>query len=196
MELTLMPHDAASRSGILVGAGVGPVVGRVIRAAVVVAVEAAASETISAREMTSAREVTSVETSHVASSKASNVTSAEATDVTSAETTDVTSAKAATDVAAAKAAAHVASAATAVASATATATAGLRISGKKAAGKRCTCQNHHYSSYHDISFGMGGPSAIWLARRRRVREGQALASRCTEDGDASLPSPLNSRSMT
>jgi hypothetical protein len=46
-----------------------------------------------------------------------------------------------------------------VASATASATAGLRISGKKAAGKRCTCQNHHHSSYHDISFAIGGPSA-------------------------------------
>jgi hypothetical protein len=45
----------------------------------------------------------------------------------------------------------VASATTAsVSTATATATAGLCISGKKAAGKHCTCQNHHHSSSHDI----------------------------------------------
>jgi hypothetical protein len=62
-----------------------------------------------------------------------------------------------TDVAAAKAAAHVTSATTV---SSATAAAGLGISGKKAAGKHCTCQNHHHSSSHDILlFGIGGSSA-------------------------------------
>jgi hypothetical protein len=90
-----------------------------------------------------AREVTSAKASHATSGETSDMTSAEAADVTSAE-----------------AAAHMASATTtSVATATATAAAGLCISGKKAAGKRCTRQNHHHSSYHDISFGMGGPSA-------------------------------------
>jgi hypothetical protein len=98
-----------------------------------------------------AREVTSAKASHATSGKTADMTSAEAADVTSAEATDVTSAEAA---------AHMASATTtSVATATATAAAGLCISGKKAAGKRCTRQNHHHSSYHDISFGMGGPSA-------------------------------------
>jgi len=74
-------------------------------------------------------EVTSAETAHVASAEAADVTSAEAAHMASATTTSVSSAAAA---------------------------AGLRISGKKAAGKHCTCQNHHHSSSHDISFGMGG----------------------------------------
>jgi hypothetical protein len=83
------------------------------------------------------------------SAHARHVTSAKASDVTSAEATDVTSAKAA-HVASATTA-HVASATTtSVSSATATSTAGLGITGKKAAGKHCTCQNHHHSSSHDI----------------------------------------------
>jgi hypothetical protein len=85
-------------------------------------------------------------TAKVPSAKARHVSS----DVASAETSDVTSAEAA-DVASAKAA-HVASAATtSVSTATATATAGLCISGKKAAGKHGTCQNHHHSSSHEFS---------------------------------------------
>jgi hypothetical protein len=71
-----------------------------------------------------------------------------ATDVAAAETSDVTSAEAA-DVASAEAA-HVASATTSVS--TAAATAGLCISGEKAAGKHGTCQNHHHSSSHEFSF--------------------------------------------
>jgi hypothetical protein len=84
---------------------------------------------------------------HVASAKATDVASAKATDVASAKATDVASAEA-TDVASAKAA-HVASATTTTVS-TATAAAGLCIRGNKAAGKQCTCQNHHHSSSHDI----------------------------------------------
>jgi hypothetical protein len=81
-------------------------------------------------------------TSDMASTEATDVTSAKAADVTSAEAADVASAKAA----------HVASAATtSVSTATATATAGLCISGKKAAGKHGTCQNHHHSSSHEFS---------------------------------------------
>jgi hypothetical protein len=86
------------------------------------------------------------------SAHARHVTSAEASDVTSAEATHVTSAKAA----------HVASATTTHVS-TATATAGLCISGKKAAGKHGTCQNHHHSSCHDILLlGWAGLSATGI----------------------------------
>src|SRR6476620_10334403 len=85
------------------------------------------------------------------------VLSAHACHVTAAETAEVASTKTA-DVAAAKTAAHGASAeATTVSSATAA--AGLGISGKKAAGKHCTCQNHHHSSSHDIlHLGWAGTS--------------------------------------
>jgi hypothetical protein len=95
--------------------------------------------TPSAVKVTSAqaRHVTSAKTSDVASAKTSHVTAAEATHVTSAE-----------------AAAHVAAAAT-VSSATATAAAGLCTGGEKAAGKHCTCQNHHHSSSHDILHFIG-----------------------------------------
>jgi hypothetical protein len=56
------------------------------------------------------------------------VGSAEATDVTSTKATDVASAKA-------------------TVSSTAAAS-GLCIRGDEAAGKQCTCQNHHYTSSH------------------------------------------------
>jgi hypothetical protein len=48
--------------------------------------------------------------------------------------------------------------ATSMSSATAAApAAGLCIRGKKATGKHGACQDHHYSSSHDILlFGMGG----------------------------------------
>jgi hypothetical protein len=92
--------------------------------------------------------------SSTAKAHARQVTAAKTSEVTSAETADVTAAEA-TDVSSAKAA-HVASAASV---SSATATAGLRIRSKKAAGKCCTCQNHHHSSSHDILLGMGGFSA-------------------------------------
>src|ERR1700737_2970254 len=118
------------------------------------------------------------------------VTSAEARHVPSAETTDVASAETA----------HMASAthmatATSVSSATAAA-AGLCTSGKKAAGKHCTCQNHHHSSSHDILLWNGRefpPQS--LVRRRRIRGRQTPASRWTEDGDTYLSPLLNSRSI-
>jgi hypothetical protein len=97
-------------------------------------------------------------TAKVLSARARHVTAAKTSDAASAEATDVTSAKAAR-VASAKAAAHVASATTSVSSA-ATAAAGLGISGKKAARKHGTCQNHHHSSSHDILLlGWAGLSA-------------------------------------
>jgi hypothetical protein len=65
------------------------------------------------------------------SAKSAVQTSAKTADGTSAKTTEVTSASAC-----------------------------LCISGKKAAGKRRTCQNHHHSPSHDISFGMDG-TLIW-----------------------------------
>jgi uncharacterized protein (DUF2342 family) len=84
---------------------------------------------------------------HVTAAKAADVASAEATDVPPTKTADMASTKGA-HVATTKTAAHVSSA---------TATAGLRISGKKAAGKQGSCQNHHHSSSHDILlFGIGG----------------------------------------
>ncbi|SHH69640.1 hypothetical protein [Bradyrhizobium erythrophlei] len=76
--------------------------------------------------------VISAHARHVTSAEAAHMTSAEATHVTSAKATHVTSAKAAS-----------------MASAT-SASAGLCTRGKKAAGKHGTCQNHHYSSSHDI----------------------------------------------
>jgi hypothetical protein len=85
-------------------------------------------------------------TAKVPSAHASHVTAAKTSDVASAEATDVASAKAA-DVASAKATTHVSSAATVSSAST---TASLGIGGKKAAGKHCTCQNHHHSSSHDI----------------------------------------------
>jgi hypothetical protein len=87
--------------------------------------------------------VTSAKAAHVTSAKASHVTSAKAAHVTSAKATHVTAAKA-THMAATATATHMASTA---AAATAT---GLGTRGNKAAGKQCTCQNHHRSSSHNI----------------------------------------------
>jgi hypothetical protein len=96
----------------------------------------------------------------VTSAETADATSAKATDAASAETADVTSAEA-THMASAKAAHMASTAATSMATAAAAAaTAGLRVSGKKAAGKHCTCQNHHHSSSHDILLlGWAGLSA-------------------------------------
>jgi hypothetical protein len=82
-----------------------------------------------------ARHVASAEAAHVPSGE---VPAAEATDVPAAEATHVATAEAA----------HMATT-TSVSTATAAA-AGLCISGQKAAGKHCTCQNHQHSSSHDI----------------------------------------------
>jgi hypothetical protein len=122
--------EPASRS---IGAGVRPAVWRVILAAEVIVVKAAANETMSSIAKVisvHARHVTSVETAHVTSAEAADVASAEAADVASAEAADVASAKAA----------HMASAATtSMSSATSAATSGLCIRGKKAAGKHRAC---------------------------------------------------------
>jgi hypothetical protein len=91
--------------------------------------------------MAPAAKVLSAHPGHVAAAKTADAASAEAAHVASAK---------AAHVASAKAAAEVASATTTVSSAAATATAGLGISGKKAAGKHGACQNHHHSSSHDI----------------------------------------------
>jgi hypothetical protein len=111
-------------------------------------------------------------TAKVLSAHACHVTAAKTSDAASAEAAEVASTKAA-HVTAAKAAADVASATTV---SSAAATAGLGISGKKAAGKHCTCQNHHHSSSHDIlRLGWAGPSAtgsrqpVACAKGRRQR---------------------------
>jgi hypothetical protein len=94
-----------------------------------------------------ATDVSATEATDVNSAEAADVSAADATDVSATEATDVNSAEA-THVSATEAA-HVASTeATYVASAatmaTATAAACLRARGQKAAGKHCTCQNHHH----------------------------------------------------
>jgi hypothetical protein len=82
---------------------------------------------------------------------AADMGSAKTTDATFTEATHVASAKAA-HVASAKAAHMAATKTAATMSAAATATAsGLRTRGNKAAGKQRSCQNHHPSSFHDLS---------------------------------------------
>jgi hypothetical protein len=92
-------------------------------------------------------------------------------------------------------AAHMAAATSTTVSA-ATATAGLCISGKKAAGKHCACQNHYHSSSHDILLcnGRDFPPQD-LVRHCRFRGRQTPTSRWTEDEDTYLPFLLNSRSI-
>jgi hypothetical protein len=132
--------------------------------------------------------VIAVHARHVTSAETAHATSAEAADVTSAEAAHMASAKAA----------HMASAATttSMSSATSTATSGLCISGKKAAGKHRACQNHHYSSSHNILLWDGRDlPPQGLVRRWRGRGRQMPTSRWTEDEDADLSFPLNSRSV-
>jgi hypothetical protein len=122
---------------------------------------------------------------------AAKVLSAHAGHATAAEATDVTSAKAA-DVASAKAA-HVASATTV---SSATTTARLGIGGKKAAGKHCTCQNHHHSSSHDIFLlEWAGLSATGSRQAVAGAKGKTPPPRWTGDGNACLSSLLNSGSL-
>jgi hypothetical protein len=84
----------------------------------------------------------------------SNMTHTRTTDVGAAKCPHVTSVKAA----------HVAATKAATMSAAATtAAAGLRTSGNEAAGKQSSCQNHHPSSFHDLSpLEWGGFSAQGL----------------------------------
>src|SRR5882672_10205735 len=164
-----------------VGAGVWPAVLLVIRAIKAVAVKAAANEMTS-----SIAKVISVHAGDVTSAKTADAASAKTADVTSAEATHMATTKAA----------HMASTA-ATSMATATAAAGLRVSGKKAAGKHCACQNHHHSSSHNILRWDGRDfPPQGLVRRWRVRGRQMPTSRWSEDEDADLSLPLNSRSIT
>jgi hypothetical protein len=134
-------------------------------------------------------------TAKVLSAHACHVTAAQTSDAASAEAADVASTKTAAHVASTKAA-HVASTTT-MSAAAATATAGLGISSKKAAGKHCTCQNHHHSSSHDILLWDGRDfPPQGLVRRWRVRGRQMPTSRWSEDEDTDLSLPLNSRSIT
>jgi hypothetical protein len=80
---------------------------------------------------------------------AADMGSAKTTDATFTEATHVTSAKAA-HVASAKAA-HMAATKTAATMSAAATASGLRTRGNKAAGKQRGCQNHHPSSFHDLS---------------------------------------------
>src|SRR6266851_816169 len=75
------------------------------------------------------------------SSRNAEVIAADAGGVTHAGTTDVGSAEAT----------HVGAAKAATMSAATTTAAGLRTRGSKAAGKQRGCQNHHPSSFHDLS---------------------------------------------
>jgi len=90
-------------------------------------------------------DVTSAKAAHVTSAKASHVTAAKAAHAGSAKAAHVTAAKA-THMAATATATHMAS----TASTATAAAAGLGTRGNKAAGKQCTCQNHHRSSSHNI----------------------------------------------
>jgi hypothetical protein len=98
-------------------------------------------------------------TRHVIVVNIGHATCAKATDVIFAKTPDVIAAKAVhatteTPHLTSTEATHVTSAEaahTAAVSSTPSATAAcLCTRGKKAAGKHCACQNHHYSSSHDI----------------------------------------------
>jgi hypothetical protein len=88
----------------------------------------------------SSAKVIVVHVGHVTGAKATDVASAKTSDVIPANSSDVTTAKS-THVTSTKAT-HVASAAASAAS--------LCTRGNKAAGKQCTCQNHHRSSSHNI----------------------------------------------
>jgi len=85
--------------------------------------------------------VTHAGTTDVGSAEATHVGSAKTPHAASANATHVTSTKAA----------HVAAAKAATMSAATTTAAGLRTRGSKAAGKQRGCQNHHPSSFHDLS---------------------------------------------
>jgi hypothetical protein len=81
-------------------------------------------------------------TSDVVPADCSDVCSTDATHAGAAEVSHVGSPEATAHMAAS------AEATTTVASASA-ATAGLRIRRNQTAGKQCSCQNHHHSSFHD-----------------------------------------------
>jgi hypothetical protein len=141
----------------------------------------------------STTKVISADAREVTSAKGSDMTSAEAADASSAKAPDVTSAKA-THMATAKAA-HVASgsAATTMSPTTTAAAAGLGVSSKKAAGKHCTCQNHHRSSSHDIllwdrrTFRYRALSDIGVSQRQlRAATVRSLGLDAPDDHDVSL----------
>jgi hypothetical protein len=122
-------------------------------------------------------DVTHAGTTDVGFAEATHVGYAKTPHVTSANATDVTSTKAATMSAAATA-------------------AGLRTRGYEAAGKQRGCQNHHQSSFHDLS-----PLGWRTFRRRtfvRCRRSQRTRRRRRdrlEGGITRPPSPLNSPSI-
>jgi len=127
-----------------VGAGVGRDVGGVIRTIEAVVVNATRPEMSSRNAEVIAADaggVTHAGTTDVGSAEATHVGSAKTPHATSANATHVTSTKAA----------HVAAAKAATMSAATTTAAGLRTRGSKAAGKQRGCQNHHQSSFHDLS---------------------------------------------
>jgi hypothetical protein len=153
---------AAAASGRhSVGAGVrqGCRIVWVIGAIKAVVVKAAAGEmfAVDAVHVTGpeAADMTSADTADVSAAEATDVSAADTADVSTTEATDVSTTEAthvsateAADVASTEAT-YVASAAT-MATATAAAAACLRARGQKAAGKHCTCQNHHHSLFHRI----------------------------------------------
>jgi hypothetical protein len=135
---------------------------------------------------------TRAKASGVIFTKTSHATTAKATHMGSAKATHVTSTKAAPTKAAHVAPAAHATTVSATTAAAAAAAAGLRARGKKAAGKQCGCQNHRYSSSHDIlhlrwaDFSAAG-SGQTLACLSKVKP----TSRWTGDGISYLSSLLN-----
>ena len=95
--------------------------------------------------MVQARHVIAGRAADMICTKTSNATAVKTADATSTEATHLTSTKT-THVASAEAT-H---APTMSSTPSASAAAGLCTRGKKAAGKHRACQNHHYSSSHDI----------------------------------------------
>jgi hypothetical protein len=154
---------------------------RVIRTIEAIAVKAtAANETTPSTAkvlVADVRHATGANTTGVTSAEASNAGTAKATHVTSTKATHVTSTKAA----------HVASAKTTATtvSTTTAAAAGFRTGGKQAAGKHRSCQNHHYSSSHDIlhwdgrTFRHRASSNVGVTQqsKRRRRDSQKMGMR-------------------
>jgi hypothetical protein len=146
---------------------------RVIRTIEAIAVKAtAANETTP-----STAKVLVADVRHATGANTTGVTSAEASNAGTAKATHVTSTKAA----------HVASAKTTATtvSTTTAAAAGFRTGGKQAAGKHRSCQNHHYSSSHDIlhwdgrTFRHRASSNVGVTQqsKRRRRDSQKMGMR-------------------
>jgi hypothetical protein len=127
-----------------------------------------------------ATDVIFAKTADVIATSAGHATPTEITHMTSTQATHLASAEAA----------H-----TATMSSTPSATAAcLCTRGKKAAGKHCACQNHHYSSSHDILHLRWADCPPQVQSDVGLSQQRGPTSRWTRDGNADLSSLLNSHS--